>query len=182
MQNTTMKIKAIWRRLSSKEYRDAYVEETINNRLAAQIYSLRVQRGYTQTDLCDLTGMKQPRISALEKSCRGVTLKTLRRLASAFDVALVVKFVPFSELIKETAGRRIDHPIPKFPDDTLGLSEFRISEKSTKSGHIDLTITSPRNKNIFSADEKPNEKSKSEHFSFPELVNSPEQIEVNDGI
>jgi hypothetical protein len=44
--------------------------------------------------------MLQPRISAMESP--GETkfnLETLRRLASAFDVALIVKFVPFSELV-----------------------------------------------------------------------------------
>jgi len=45
--------------------------------------------------------MLQPRISAMEAPGGAkFTLETLRRLASAFDVALVVRFAPFSDLVR----------------------------------------------------------------------------------
>lgn len=45
--------------------------------------------------------MLQPRISAMEQPGYGnFTLETLKRLASAFDVALIVRFAPYSELIR----------------------------------------------------------------------------------
>ena len=44
--------------------------------------------------------MAQPRISEIEKPGeRRLNIETLLRLASAFDVALQVRFVPFSEFI-----------------------------------------------------------------------------------
>ena len=43
--------------------------------------------------------MKQPRIALMENATyENYSLTTLKRLASALDVALVVRFVPFSEL------------------------------------------------------------------------------------
>ena len=47
--------------------------------------------------------MTQPRISELETPGeRKLTIETLLRLASAFDVALQVRFVPYSELVDWT--------------------------------------------------------------------------------
>ena len=45
--------------------------------------------------------MAQETISRLEDPNYGkLTLKTLKRLASAFEVGLMVRFVPFSELVE----------------------------------------------------------------------------------
>jgi len=86
---------------SSKEYRDAFVEEHIDTGVPFQIHTLREQRIWTQKDLGIHAGMAQETISRLEDPSYGkLTLKTLKRLASAFDVALMVRFVPFSELVE----------------------------------------------------------------------------------
>jgi transcriptional regulator with XRE-family HTH domain len=85
--------------MKDKGYRHGMVNAQIEIDLPFQIRALRKQRGWTQPELAAKTGMKQPRISNMEKP--GVThfsLETLRRLAEAFDVALVVRFAPFSEL------------------------------------------------------------------------------------
>jgi transcriptional regulator with XRE-family HTH domain len=119
--------------MASKAYRDAYVEQSINNRLAAQIYSLRAHRDWTQADLSDRSGMAQPRISTLETSCSGVSLNTLKRLASAFDVALVVKFVPFSELTREVAQGRIDRNIPNFEVDAPAFGAVKVYQITASS-------------------------------------------------
>ena len=84
--------------MKDKGYRHGMVNAQIEIDLPFQIRALRKQRGWTQPELAAKTGMKQPRISNMEKP--GVThfsLETLRRLAEAFDVALVVRFAPFSE-------------------------------------------------------------------------------------
>lgn len=86
---------------SSKEYRDAFVEEHINTGLPFQIHTLREQRKWTQKDLGIRASMAQETISRLEDPNYGkLTLQTLKRLASAFGVALMVRFVPFSELVE----------------------------------------------------------------------------------
>ena len=83
-----------------KDYAHAYLEEHGNLRLAAQIKALRELRGLTQRELADLAGMKQERISALENvDYDAWTVKTLRKLAKAFDTGLEVAFVPCSQAI-----------------------------------------------------------------------------------
>ena len=56
-------------------------------------------------------GMTQNAISRLESSSYGKsTITTLKRLASAYDVALVVRFVPFSQLVDWVSGtERVDY-------------------------------------------------------------------------
>lgn len=86
----------------SKAYRDAYVLEHIKNGLAFQIRTLREERDWTQGKLGEIA--KKPRnvISRLEDPNYGkFTLATLLEIASAFDVGLLVKFIPLSRLARE---------------------------------------------------------------------------------
>jgi transcriptional regulator with XRE-family HTH domain len=88
----------VWKALSDKAYRDTFVDSHIATNLAAQIYALREARGWTQGQLAERAGMAQARISVMENpSYDQFTLSTLKRLRAAFDVALVVKFMPFTE-------------------------------------------------------------------------------------
>lgn len=119
-------------RLRNKEYRDAFVASQINVGLPFQIRFLREQREWKQSQLADRTGMLQPRISAIESPGGAkFTLETLRRLASAFDVALIVKFAPFSELVDQSADFNPDtFCVSSFGDD-LGLVERKEPQLAT---------------------------------------------------
>ena len=117
MSKIMTKLKSIWSKMAEKEYRDAYVEAKLDSELAAQIFAIRNQRNWTQEDLAQQAGMAQPRIARLESSCHGVSVNTLKRLASAFDVALTIKFVPFSEVATSAAKDIIDRPIPQYSND-----------------------------------------------------------------
>jgi len=87
--------------MQDKEFRHFYLSAHIRELLAQQIRATREQRGWTQGELAEKSGMAQERISLLEDpDYSGVTLKTLRRLAEAFDVALIVRYAPFSELLR----------------------------------------------------------------------------------
>lgn len=87
-------------KLKNKEYRDAFLAELITTGIPFQIKALREQRNLTQKQLGDQADMAQETISRFEDPNYGkLNLKTLERLASAFDVGLVVRFVPFSELV-----------------------------------------------------------------------------------
>jgi transcriptional regulator with XRE-family HTH domain len=100
--NSTMK--RIWKRMGRKAWRTSYVGAHISNTIASQITKLRLANGWTQARLADQVGMKQSRISALEDpNWENVEVATLRRLAAAFDVALTVRFVPFSHLAEWVA-------------------------------------------------------------------------------
>lgn len=117
-KDTLNKINFIWKKMVNKEYRDSFSSSLINDRLCSQIHSLRTQKSLTQKELSKIVRMRQSRISALETDCEKVTLNTLRRIASAFDVALMVKFVPFSQLAKE-ASENIATTIASFKDDDI---------------------------------------------------------------
>ncbi len=93
-------------KLRNKEYRDSYVENAITVGLPFQIRALREDRGWTQEQLADRMDKTQTLVSRLENGSYGrFSLTTLRELASAFDVALLVKFVPFSKFIEEVEDR-----------------------------------------------------------------------------
>ena len=88
-------------KLRNKEYREAFAVEIIDTGVPFQIHALREQRGWTQKDLGERTKMAQETISRVEDPNYGkLTLKTLKRIASAFGVALMVRFISFSELVE----------------------------------------------------------------------------------
>jgi transcriptional regulator with XRE-family HTH domain len=83
----------------NKEYRDAFVEEINHTGIAFQIRALRNKAELSQAELGEKCGKAQNVISRLEDPDYGkFTLKTLLTLAKTFDVALMVRFVPFCAL------------------------------------------------------------------------------------
>jgi transcriptional regulator with XRE-family HTH domain len=61
---------------------------------------MRESRGWTQTVLAEKLGTTQNAISRLENPRSSpATIPTLKRIAETFDVALIVKFAPFSEFV-----------------------------------------------------------------------------------
>ncbi len=99
MTSDTRKKKLI-RKLKNKEYRDAFVLEHINNAIPFQLQALRKKEKLTQRELGEKSGKTQAWISKIENpNYSKFSLATLQEFASVFDVGLVVKFAPFSELI-----------------------------------------------------------------------------------
>ncbi len=107
--------------LRNKQYRDAFVEEQIDTGVAFQIRAMRAEREWPQQELGKRTGKAQETISQLEDPDYGrATLGTLKRLASAFDVALIVRFAPFSELVDYVSSLSFEHlAVPAFAADRL---------------------------------------------------------------
>jgi transcriptional regulator with XRE-family HTH domain len=119
-------------RLKNKAYRDAFVGSQISVGLPFQIRALREQRGWKQSRLAAEAKMLQPRISAMEGAGSAkFNIETLRRLASAFDVALVVRFVPFGELVDWSERFNPDtFKLPSFKDDpTLEEAQSEVEEQ-----------------------------------------------------
>lgn len=101
--------------LANKEYREALAIEHVNTTLAIQIRKMRENRQWNQSDLADRSGKHQETISQWENPDYGRhSITTLKALAATFDVALLVKFIPFSELV----------------EDMVSLSEIRLSPPS----------------------------------------------------
>ena len=114
-------ISKVWRKLHNKEYRDGYTEAQLSIEVPFQIRALRKARGWTQAQLAERCGIPQARISHIEQPGRDpLSLRTLYRLSSAFDVGLLVQFVPFSELVRcEAAFDPETFYVPSFKEDRL---------------------------------------------------------------
>ena len=89
-------------KLGNKAYRDAYVRARVNIGIPHQIRALREQRGWSQAELGRRSGKPSNVINRLENpESGGNTIKTCLEMAAAFDVALFVKFVPYSRFLAE---------------------------------------------------------------------------------
>jgi transcriptional regulator with XRE-family HTH domain len=89
----------------SKQARTKLVASNLDKGIAFQIRATRDAQGWTQADLARETGMSQNNISRLESSDYGKhTISSLKRVAEALDVALVVRFVSYSRYIDWLSG------------------------------------------------------------------------------
>lgn len=120
--DTNLLKRELWESLHEKRDRDAFVASHLSGNIGAQIFSMREARGWSQGKLAEEVGMAQPRISVLEGGYDSYSLTTLKRLASAFDVAVVVRFVPFSELVDWVGDLSEERLAPaEFANDNLAI-------------------------------------------------------------
>ncbi len=115
------KSKLIRKLRKRKDYREAFVASQISAGIPFQIRALRKQFNWSQKNLAEATQMLQPRICAMEQAGYGdFTLNTLKKLASAFDVGLLVRFAPFGELINWADNFSPDtYSVPSSKDDPV---------------------------------------------------------------
>jgi transcriptional regulator with XRE-family HTH domain len=101
--NLNSKGSLIRRLRKGRHVRTRFVESQLDKKLAFQIRSLRGDS--SQEEMEKRTGIKQQVISRLENPYYGkATLTTLKKIAAASDVGLLVEFVPYSELINRVSG------------------------------------------------------------------------------
>ncbi|BBU61670.1 hypothetical protein MSC49_16050 [Methylosinus sp. C49] len=99
-----MKVKKVFEKFKSKEYRDAYVGAHVRRWIAHQIRALREapERNWKQGELAERMGRPQSVVSRLEDPSYGkMTVQTLLATAAAFDVALIIKFVDYKTFLGE---------------------------------------------------------------------------------
>jgi transcriptional regulator with XRE-family HTH domain len=113
----------------SRKAREQFVSSHISKGIAFQIRATRDRLGWNQDRLAKEVGMTQNAISRLESPEYGKpTLTTLKRLAAALDVGLIVHFVPFSQMIDWVSGtRRID---PGLTTVSLAVPSFSSEEEA----------------------------------------------------
>ncbi len=110
--------------LQDRAFREAYVAEHLHQGFSFQVKATRKGRSWTQTELGEQAGMRQSRISAIERpDYESLNLKTAKRIASALDAALILRLVPYSKfadfLVGSTSISLGDwtQPIAAFPND-----------------------------------------------------------------
>lgn len=116
-------------RLKNKETRAAYAGEHIVTGLPFQIHGLREKHGLRQSELAKRAGMAQERISKLEDPNYEFIPKipTLLKLASVFDVPLIVKFGSWLEFFDRETRLSPELLAPKTFDEeivALGLLTY----------------------------------------------------------
>ena len=93
--------------------------------IAAQIYELMEQKGWTQKDLSEATGVYEQTLSNIMSGHANPTLKTLVKLEEAFEADVVVA--------------------PKFYKKTLKRNGFAITKKSlNETFELDLDFSSKK--------------------------------------
>jgi transcriptional regulator with XRE-family HTH domain len=136
--------------------------------IAHQLRASRDRLEWSQQELAEEAGMNQNAISRLESPGYGKpTLTTLKRLAAAMDIGLIVRFVPFSQMIDWVSGvPRVDRgltseslAVPSFDaEEKTGVcdtsfSTFLVSGNSTVSHILSITTTGEISKTIEGAED-----------------------------
>ncbi len=87
-----------------RDYREAYAESFLNTWIAMQIQAIRKQRGWTQAELAERCGTKQPGIARVENaSSKKSDIEFLQRVARAFDTRLRVTFESYLSLVEDSS-------------------------------------------------------------------------------
>jgi hypothetical protein len=92
----------LWNKLSSsKEYREAIVASQLKRGLPFQARAMRKERGWPQAVVAGKSRLTQGVVSRAEDPDYGnLTFNTVLRIAAGHDVAVICKFVSFSEFAK----------------------------------------------------------------------------------
>lgn len=95
----------IFKLLNSQKSRAGYIKAKLSVLVPAQIRALRIRSTNPpmpkQTDLARESEMHQSRISMFETpGAANVTLETLSKIAAGLRCGIVVKFVPFTDMLR----------------------------------------------------------------------------------
>lgn len=82
--------------LQDPEFKRQWEEDEPEREILYAIAELRGRRRLTQTELAELTGIKQSEISKLENGKANPTLETLQKIAKGLGMRLELKFIPLS--------------------------------------------------------------------------------------
>jgi len=92
--------KIVSRLIADRDFRADYIRAKLEVLIPSQLRALRLREDKTQPELAQLAEMRQSRISAMETPGRvNFNLETLVRMAATLNVGLMVKLVPFSEML-----------------------------------------------------------------------------------
>ena len=123
MSHDKIKARMLWLKRIGKAARYKWAERKLMLGLCLQIRAMREHRNWTMQELAKQAGIHLITVYRLEKfpwSC-WPTINTLLKLAAAFDVVLIVRFVSWSEFVAWAEG---------IPQTNKGLSTSALCPKS----------------------------------------------------
>jgi transcriptional regulator with XRE-family HTH domain len=114
LTQTSTKYREKLEALRDKPYQEAHASAGISAGVSTQIQQMRKERNWSQRALAEKIGTKQPAVSRIENAESGpeFQIRTLLKIASAFDVGLMVRFVPFDEVLDDQAALTYDQIAP----------------------------------------------------------------------
>jgi transcriptional regulator with XRE-family HTH domain len=133
--------------LRDNEFRGHFTSDQVYELLAVQIRQLREKHRWTQTELGDRAGMQQVQVCRAENpDYKGTRISTLSKLADAFDVALIVRLAPFSELIDWVAKLSPASFEPASFDEELqpAFTRMTLSQDDLMNAEIPSESTDPQ--------------------------------------
>jgi len=136
--------------MKAKDARVRFVDSHLRKGIAFQTQALRDKKQWSQEQLAEELDSNQNAVYRLENPDYGKqTLTTLKKVAAVFDVALVARFVPFSQLVDWVSGTPHVDPglgpstldIPSFQTEVdLGVFEETSVQKCTEDEELDAAL------------------------------------------
>jgi transcriptional regulator with XRE-family HTH domain len=124
----------MFQKFKDKRYRDAFLASQIRRLIPKQVRAMREVRKMTQQELADAAHTTQTVISRIEKGGgNNLTIKSLLNLASALDVALVVRFEPIDRFITWNENLSSDDIMPRSSEAILGAMEQGAREEAIEA-------------------------------------------------
>jgi transcriptional regulator with XRE-family HTH domain len=124
---------------NDEDFRRTYAEEFLDTSISAQIRALREQRGLSQGEFGKLIGTTQGGVSTFESTeYSSWSINTLKKMAAALDLALVVRFASFGEILDRITGfSREALEKPSFKNDPVFKGEETITPNLRKTYLVD---------------------------------------------
>lgn len=121
----------LWSKLDDRDYRKAFLIGQFKRMVPFQIQILRKQRGWSQEQLAEESGLTQGVISRAEDPDYGnLTINTVLRIANGFDVAFIGKFAPYGELEDWFGGLSEKMYVPNF-DEENAIRQGKLIRKTS---------------------------------------------------
>lgn len=130
----------MFKKFKEKRYRDAFLASQIRRMIPKQVRAIREAQEMTQQQLADAAGTTQTVISRIEKGSGSgnLTIKSLLNLASALDVALVIRFEPIDRFIGWTEHLSSEDIAPR--QSQVILTEMEQEAVSAEQGAADSPV------------------------------------------
>lgn len=136
--------KIISRLIADRNFRADYIRAKLDVLIPSQLRALRMRENKTQPELAQMADMKQSRISAMETpGLVNFNRETLVRMAATHSVGMVIKFVPFSEMLEwENSYSQDAFSVTQLADDTDFLYPATTVRKRARRKRIRRVLSS----------------------------------------